>query len=614
MIKLKKIIAEQDDIAAVWAKQDKQKADADFRQQQLIDKGQGEFRNNKFQPLKTVTDKRSGTSSYNSDKEQVRQIFDTSKKLPSTIDDWSQITPIADAMHMALKGAGSGDFLEQLKKIQTQTQLSALVKNWVYDGQTLFEWLEEEYTISWKQILDIIKPIQSIVGKYTYGIFDTIFKTFKSFGWKLEVPNNSLDSAYMTYGLWTIRRDSPIITYGNSTKGQIRFNSNLEELKKNKLVQTTSAINLDDIKLVLKRAYSAGGQIDLSFNYNLKNCIEMFDSDKTFYINFLPKKYKDIVYKHYKSILAPVFADARKWWIAKLNDPQFVKIFQRVNYPSLSKDSSRYTSKVLEIIKKYKKIINDVDIYIDCQYYNNQPIQFGGFYQPATGNITIMIDKIIGAAYLYDSPSLFNTQYNNSLKEEIFSTTIHEMQHALWDYHPLNPKRKWQQIQPYDSNVGNMADRAWYMIFGKNINSATISEKQIETMSKRYSISIDALTAWINEAKTPSNSLSKSPSSNYYSCDINEHQSRLTQFKRAMALNTADPIVLQHMIDALKLPPNLARADSNYQYWYHILICWVRNGIMDLEKYISWLNTELLVKQDINKSRKDNRTDFTQSA
>ena len=54
-----------------------------------------------------------------SDKEQVVNLFQSARNLPSNNQDWVNVKPIADNMYKEMKGLGSGNFLNELKDENT---------------------------------------------------------------------------------------------------------------------------------------------------------------------------------------------------------------------------------------------------------------------------------------------------------------------------------------------------------------------------------------------------------------------------------------------------------------------------------------------------------------
>jgi hypothetical protein len=98
-----------------------------------------------------------------SDKEKVKNLFILAKSWSSTNQDWKSVENIAKQIHNTLSGAGSGNFLNLIKLIDTKEKFAALIKNWKYDNKNLFQWLESEYLISWG---DIIKSLNKNISKY----------------------------------------------------------------------------------------------------------------------------------------------------------------------------------------------------------------------------------------------------------------------------------------------------------------------------------------------------------------------------------------------------------------------------------------------------------------
>jgi hypothetical protein len=551
-----------------------------------------------FQPLANLEDPRDKSSKTSSAQSQVKQIFDKAKTMPSSIEDWNSIKPIADAMHAALSGLGSGDFLDQLKKIKSQAQFSALIKNWVFDGQTLYQWLEEEYTIEWQEILDIIKPLQNAIGKYTRGWFDDTYDQLKNKGWKITTAN-VLDADFMYKGLWIIRRNSARITYGNESTGQVQF-----------FIKDYDSL-IHNIVTPMFETLRVEGQLGNDFDSN-----EIFKVTKTFkeweqilakqrdvYIYFLSKKYKRIVERHFHKLLSKTYDNARTWWIDKLLDPAFARIYSRVN--GINRKETK------KIIQEYKRIISSIPI--KTQFFG-EPADYSGVFRPSEGIIQIVCDRF--KYYLRDSAlsghisnnptSLVLTTYSKVLTD-LMSTTVHELQHSIWNHKPLNKRKTWEQIQPYDVNVGAVSERLWYKVFGANAAALLPNEKQLSTISSLYRIPKTTLDDWVNDTKNVK------ASDGFYPCDIDEHQARLTQYKLENRLSTSTPIRTTDMIAAIQYGPKDIQT-TNLHMWYYIIICWTRNSMTDINDFVGWLNAKLIAKQDKKRSGKGTRTDFTQTA
>ena len=83
-----------------------------------------------------------------------------SRTWSTTQNDLSKVKPIMLKMKTQMTGVGSGNVLNLLSQIKTPGELATLVKNWKNisgDNKTLFQWLSEEYTISWDQVLSVLE-------------------------------------------------------------------------------------------------------------------------------------------------------------------------------------------------------------------------------------------------------------------------------------------------------------------------------------------------------------------------------------------------------------------------------------------------------------------------
>jgi hypothetical protein len=60
-------------------------------------------------------------------------------------------------MKKQLKGLGSGNVVDQFKKIDTKEKLAALVKNWNYNNESLYQWLSDEWYLNWTNLTGILK-------------------------------------------------------------------------------------------------------------------------------------------------------------------------------------------------------------------------------------------------------------------------------------------------------------------------------------------------------------------------------------------------------------------------------------------------------------------------
>lgn len=109
----------------------------------------------------------SGVRSYSS-KEKIQSLFDTARTWKSTTSDWQSIKSIAYAIRDEMSGGGYGDTLQFLKKIKTKPQLAALVKNFSFNGDDLYDWLNAEYLMSWDSVVKALSAFKSDMPQFKY--------------------------------------------------------------------------------------------------------------------------------------------------------------------------------------------------------------------------------------------------------------------------------------------------------------------------------------------------------------------------------------------------------------------------------------------------------------
>jgi hypothetical protein len=89
--------------------------------------------------------------------EKVEQLFIQAKTWTSTSNDWNTVKPIGEKMKSAMEGIGSGDIVNLFKDINTKPKLSALIKNWKYDNEDLYTWMNDEYLIKWGDLVKVLE-------------------------------------------------------------------------------------------------------------------------------------------------------------------------------------------------------------------------------------------------------------------------------------------------------------------------------------------------------------------------------------------------------------------------------------------------------------------------
>jgi hypothetical protein len=88
--------------------------------------------------------------------EKVEQLFIQAKTWTSTSNDWNTVKPIGEKMKSAMEGIGSGDIVNLFKDINTKPKLSALIKNWKYDNEDLYTWMNDEYLLKWGDLVKVL--------------------------------------------------------------------------------------------------------------------------------------------------------------------------------------------------------------------------------------------------------------------------------------------------------------------------------------------------------------------------------------------------------------------------------------------------------------------------
>ena len=89
-------------------------------------------------------------------KERVEQLFIQAKKMSSSDKDWQTVKPIAEKMKSEMEGLGSGNVVNLFKEINSDAKLSALIKNWKYNNEDLYTWLNDEYLLRWGDLVNVL--------------------------------------------------------------------------------------------------------------------------------------------------------------------------------------------------------------------------------------------------------------------------------------------------------------------------------------------------------------------------------------------------------------------------------------------------------------------------
>ena len=293
------------------------------------------------------------------------------------------------------------------------------------------------------------------------------------------------------------------------------------------------------------------------------------------------------------------YQKAITWWKNKLNEPSFYKKLKRLN---------KYTdAQTKEWIKKYKDYL-----------YNNVkgpfcPKQNSDIYKKhfSRGGVTISFKNgkqietqipegdtpdAIAFALLTNEGNLIvvNSFYAGDDSKELEATFVHELQHALYDLKPMTPNESWKKVFPY---------KVWVDDPNDNTNTP-ISNKESSTISK-YGLRKYDIDFWKEILKTETNK--KTTGDVGYVCRETELASRLVTMKNLLNYSTSQKITVndfKKFIEGEESPYN----DEN-AYW--LVLCWVNNGMEDIQTFLNKLDKYVVAKVEPNKDDLDMGDDYT---
>ena len=159
---------------------------------------------------------------------------------------------------------------------------------------------------------------------------------------------------------------------------------------------------------------------------------------------------------------------------------------------------------------------------------------------------------------------------------------VHEIQHALYDLKPMTPDTNWEKVFPYKVWGGNVVS-----------NSESTSPKEKTTISK-YGLDQNVINYWKNELKLETDP--KKTTDTGYLCRITELASRVVTMKNLLNKKTKDKITVDEFKKFLKrdeVPYN----DEN-AYW--LCLCWVNNGMEDIQTFLDNLDKYVVAKAGDN--------------
>lgn len=262
--------------------------------------------------------------------------------------------------------------------------------------------------------------------------------------------------------------------------------------------------------------------------------------------------------------------------------PQKHLLYSEMQKPSVDEIFNGYLERLKEIQFDFfspgddKSLMNQFNLNTENQSNRDDAIAF--------------VNKLIS-----DKTVLINCE-KYLKKSDQLSILIHEIQHLLFFYFPLNPGEKIH-------NIFNTVDTqsAWekgrmYKTFDKILDG--INAQNLMNVSQKYGIDKKILEDWFLGVKTkagnklPSKDGEITQPSNYpyvYSCNENEKMSNIMGLRAYLNISPTDNINYQDIIPFIK--KEKINPDASF-----LIYCWALNGYIDIQKWISKMNLLALNK------------------
>ena len=299
-----------------------------------------------------------------------------------------------------------------------------------------------------------------------------------------------------------------------------------------------------------------------------------------------------------KTNVSGLLGQAKNWWIKWLSDPSTKQKFKK-NWKAENTGVVNGI-KVDDIFKNYINIINNAkpDYYTE----NNQITlinkidlgdQEGGGVIAFVHPVRYGRDKIfINCTNLMDKSSTTNS----------LNVIIHELQHLLYDYVPLNPEKKISgsfksnSSTSYDSmdRVKQVLGTTPSKLFSDAESFKGINMKNMVSISKRYNISEDILKNWYKDALGQTAIGTQA----LYVCNETEKLSNFMSLRKTFNVTPNQNISYKLILPYIK--NEKTDVDASW-----LIRCWVLNGFSDIATWFNNLN-QLAYQKNVNKSNNYN--------
>ena len=280
------------------------------------------------------------------------------------------------------------------------------------------------------------------------------------------------------------------------------------------------------------------------------------------------------LYDRYINTYEPLLSQAKKYWIDWLSNPitkeKFIKNWSDKNYSS---------DDVNNIFKNYLNSLNKLKLF----FYNN--------FTETINNVDIGDNE--KRAYAFVSNGVPNNIYVNSSIENKnnnkLGTMIHEIQHLIYDIHPLNPDVKVGELF-VNKNTKKIGPFDFFNDFSTVYNdnhkiNYSLSQNSIKT-SKLYNVDYAILQNLLVNATEVEK---KSPG---YSCNENEKMSNISGIRKLFNIKPGQDITVKMLTPYIKGQ----KKDINISW---LLICWALKDFPDISEIVNKINQ--LAYQDFQK-------------
>jgi len=272
--------------------------------------------------------------------------------------------------------------------------------------------------------------------------------------------------------------------------------------------------------------------------------------------------------------IKPPYNNAVTWWKNKMDEPAFYNKLKKLN---------EYTDQqTKEWINKYKSYMRTGITGPFCPRKNSELLKKVNIEMGTTWSGAKM-----GPAG--NNKIFYNIKYISESPNEIEATFVHEIQHALYDLKPMTPNVNWEKVFPY---------KVWADYEEKTQSKVMYSQEKSTIL--KYGLKDErkySMEWWKEELKDETDI--------GYVCRITELASRVVKMKKLLNYKTNQKIT----VDDFKKFIENETAPYNDSNAYFIVLCWVNNGMEDIQTFIDNLDKYVVAQAEPKKD--DNIKDPT---